>query len=507
MSARWLPTLPELFFIAVLAWLFAAGDGWSVLLADGDTGWHIRNGERILACGCFPREDPFAIHTAGHLWLSWEWLSDVLYALLHRMAGLKAVVFFSGAVIAAAFSVVLRHSLWRGANPLLALPVVLLATGASSLHFLARPHVLTLLLLACSAWALDRDRREPTRWIWGLPLLVALWCNLHGGFLALFPLLGARLVEACFESRGRARRYAYLSALCTLATAINPYGLQLHRHAWAYLQSDWIRNSIQEFQSPQFRSEGLLQFEILLGLGLVLWPGLARRRQWAACGLLLFWAHQALQSARHVPLYCVTAAPYIASELEIGWSRWSTGAAPAALGNVLRRAGAEWRAWSSGCSSAPLLFCGVLLLLPGGRRWPPDFPPNKFPDAMVNRNWERFGGAPGRPVFVFSSDQWSDYLIYRRYPAIRVFFDGRSDFFATWRGPAYSRLLQGSPGCVGLLQQADVDLALVPADWALAGLLETRADWKQVDRDSQAILFERVEPVQDASKLQAPNSR
>ncbi|HCC57669.1 MAG TPA: hypothetical protein DEQ47_10480 [Solibacterales bacterium] len=507
MTPRWLPTLPELFFIAVLLWLFAAGDGWSVLLADGDTGWHIRNGERILACACFPRADPFAIGTAGHLWFSWEWLTDVLYALLHRMAGLKAVVFFSGAVIAATFAVVLRHCLWRGANPLVALPVVLLATGASSLHFLARPHVLTLLLLAVCAWALDRDRREPTPWVWGLPLLVALWCNLHGGFLALFPMLAAVFLEACFEARGRARRYAWLTALCALATCVNPYGWRLHLHVLAYLQSDWIRNSIQEFQSPQFRSEGLLQFEMLLALGLVLWPGLARRRRWAGCGLLLFWGHQALGSARHVPIYCVTAAPYISSELEACWARWSNRTGRAALGQVLRRAGAEWRAWTTGFSSAPALLCGVLLMFPWGQRWPADFPANKFPSAIVNRNWGLLGGAPGQPAAVFSSDQWSDYLIYRRYPALRVFFDGRSDFFAVWRGPAYSRLLQGSPGCVELLKPAGVRLALVPVEWPLAGLLATRSDWKPVDRDFQAILFERVDAPRDTPKLAAPNSR
>ncbi|MFX5960894.1 hypothetical protein ABTE72_19250, partial [Acinetobacter baumannii] len=40
------PSLSDLFFAALLIWLFiAGGDGWKGLLLDGDCGWHIRTGE------------------------------------------------------------------------------------------------------------------------------------------------------------------------------------------------------------------------------------------------------------------------------------------------------------------------------------------------------------------------------------------------------------------------------------------------------------------------------
>jgi tight adherence protein B len=34
-----IPSLSDCLFLAILVWVFAAGSGWSVLLADGDTGW------------------------------------------------------------------------------------------------------------------------------------------------------------------------------------------------------------------------------------------------------------------------------------------------------------------------------------------------------------------------------------------------------------------------------------------------------------------------------------
>ena len=57
MRAFLVPSLADWVFVSILGWLFLAGAGASSLLADGDTGWHIRTGEHILATGEFPHED------------------------------------------------------------------------------------------------------------------------------------------------------------------------------------------------------------------------------------------------------------------------------------------------------------------------------------------------------------------------------------------------------------------------------------------------------------------
>ena len=72
-----------------MGWLFVAGAGWSVLLADGDTGWHIRAGEFILDTGAVPRTDLFSYSKAGAPWYAWEWLADVVFALAWRAARSK----------------------------------------------------------------------------------------------------------------------------------------------------------------------------------------------------------------------------------------------------------------------------------------------------------------------------------------------------------------------------------------------------------------------------------
>ena len=111
-----IPSLSDCLFLAILVWVFAAGSGWSVLLADGDTGWHIRTGEYILDTRAVPVRDLFSFSKAGQPWFAWEWLSDVIFALLHRAWGLKGVVAFTGLVLSFSSALLYRYMMWRGAG-------------------------------------------------------------------------------------------------------------------------------------------------------------------------------------------------------------------------------------------------------------------------------------------------------------------------------------------------------------------------------------------------------
>ena len=110
---------------------------------------------------------------------------------------------------------------------------------------------------------------------------------------------------------------------------------------------------------------------------------------------------------------------------------------------------------------------------------------------MVSRNERALSAMSAGPVRIFSTDQWSDYLIYRLHPKVRTYFDGRSDFFAEWRGEDYRALMEGRPGCLAILDRERARFALVPATWPLSEMLRQNAEWRQVDRDSMALLFER----------------
>src|SRR5262249_47722073 len=72
---RWaqlfLPSFSDLFFIALMCWLFMGAAGWSGLLVDADVGWHIRNGEWVLDHHAVPHQDLFSFSKPGAPWYAW----------------------------------------------------------------------------------------------------------------------------------------------------------------------------------------------------------------------------------------------------------------------------------------------------------------------------------------------------------------------------------------------------------------------------------------------------
>src|ERR1039457_7139840 len=57
---RWLPSMTDAAFVMPLVFLFCGMKGAQTLLGDGDTGWHLRTGEWILAHGRVPDRDIFS---------------------------------------------------------------------------------------------------------------------------------------------------------------------------------------------------------------------------------------------------------------------------------------------------------------------------------------------------------------------------------------------------------------------------------------------------------------
>lgn len=504
-----IPSFSDCFFLAVLVWLFIAGaSGWKALLMDGDTGWHIRTGQYILNHGSIPKADLFSYSKPGAPWFAWEWLSDVVFALLFGAAGLKGIVLFASLAIAAVATILLRYTVWLGTNSLIALLTTLLAVGGSSIHFLARPHLFTLLLLPICLWLLQKDRVRPSRWVWLLVPMVGLWTNLHGGFMVFLACLALLVVGCAVESGmrgsgwGLSYRYSALWGSCCAVTVLNPYGIHLHAHILQYLRSDWIRNLVQEFQAPTFRDEGQFQFEIMLLLGLLTAGVLLMRGKVPEVLWLVFLSHCALTSVRHAPLYALVAAPLLAVCLS-EWSRQTTlRAGIRSYHRILFQLGEDLRPGFTRTSvwvCAPVI---ALSFLNAPVPWPRDFPNEAFPTALISRNQDLI--THGR---VFTSDQWADYLIYLYYPNQKVFFDGRSDFYGEDLGKQYLALLEGSHRALAVMRQHGFTVMLLPAGWPLADLLKREPGWTVIESDRQAILFaaggadrkwqEKASPPQD----------
>ena len=507
-ATRWgrllIPSVTDFLFIAILSWLFLAGEfGWKGLLNDGDAGWHIRTGEYILDTGVVPRTDLFSFSKPVAQWFAWEWGSDVIFALLHRAAGLKGLVLWAAVWICLFAALLARRMAERGAGLFVVVPLLLLSVGGSSMHFLARPHLFSLIFLLGTAWLVERDRERPGPWIWILVPLLALWTNLHGAFPAGIVVIGAAAAGSAAEAwLGGERnwrhwrpagRYLAVAGAAGLATLANPFGWGVHTHIWGYLRSDWIKNVVQEFQAPNFRNENAAQFEILLFLALLAVPGLLRRRQVTPALWILGFGHLALTSARHIPVFVAVCTPWIAVEVERWWQAWTAGARRNSVRGIFSAISRELTPGLLRTSVWGFVMVAVLAGMGEPVKWPRDFPAELFPVGMVARHGERLAG--GR---VLTVDQWADYLIYRNYPRQRVFVDGRSDFYGPELGNEYLALMNGRWDWRELLDKHRFDAALVPVEWPLSSLLKGAAGWRVREDSGREILFERSVPMSAA---------
>ncbi len=504
------PSLTDWIFVTMLAWLFFGAAAATSLLTDGDTGWHIRTGEYVLATADFPRQDLFSFTMEGRTWFAWEWLADVIFALVHQVAGLKGVSFLGGVVIAATAAALFRYMMWLEVNILLALVSMFLACSASTLHWLSRPHMYTWGLLLLTVWLLEADRRQPSRRVYWLIPLGIVWTNLHGGFVALLVTLAIYTVGGAAEELltryqsarkwswqlpATLKRYGLLLMLCSAGTIINPYTYELHSHIFHYLGSDFILDNVLEFQSPSFRGESMLVFEGFLVLGALLAARLLWRKQITSALLLLAWAHASLTSVRHMPLYMIVAVPIVTRELTLLFEEYAD------RGNSWLEAIREMARDYSGASSSErgpfvisllgitgMIALGLILNARAGQaNWTAEFPRSRFPALACDNLREQLRGHR-----VLSTDQWGDYLIYRFYPDASVFIDGRSDFYDPAVRNDYVDLLGAHWGWKQVLEKYRFDRALIPVSWSLAAALKLNPDWRLLYDDGTALFFERI---------------
>lgn len=93
---------------------------------------------------------------------------------------------------------------------------------------------------------------------------------------------------------------------------------------------------------------------------------------------------------------------------------------------------------------------------------------------------------------LFASDQFGGYLIYRFDGRLKVFIDGRSDFYGADFLKRYAEVAEVRPGWERVLDEEGVNAVLVKPGQALAQALRWSGRWRLAHADAVALVFERV---------------
>lgn len=484
-----LPQLGEMFFAVVFAAAIALGP--QMINVDGDLGRHITLGNYILDAGTIPTQDVFSFSKLGDPLTPHEWLSDVLFSLAHKAAGLDGVVWLTALVLSLSFWLIYKQSLQLSNLSVLALLGGIIGVGAGSLHWLTRPHIFTILFTAIWSIELEKVRLGLKKGWVIFPIMMVVWANLHGAFIAGLVIWAIVFLGELFEKQknwNQLRVLIWIGPSSILASLINPDGLGIWKTGLGFLGNQYLVSHTAEYLPPDFQNPSFWPFLVVIGISLII-LGLSKRRiKYSHLFLLASWTAMALYSARNIPLYIVVVIPILcelgAKLIKEGRGLWIVDW----FLNLQKRVAITERDIKGGLISGATMLLSIYLLVSGvrldfqnrGNVFSREIFPVKAVDWLVDNPIQGNG---------FNYFPWGGYLLYRLWPEQLVFIDGQTDFYGEDLTREYERVITLQTGWQKILYKYDISWVIMPADSPLAAYLADSDDWEMSYRDQTTRIY------------------
>ena len=448
-------------------------------LQDADYFWHLTAGRLIVENRAVPSVDPFSFTWQGQPWTPHEWLSEVLIHLVTSGIGATGAMALFG-LLAGAIPLLHAYNLARMGVRTAAIGLALaLGTAVMLPYVTVRPQVLSWLIMAVLVWLLMSLRPDrPMRLIW-IPVLFAVWVNLHGLYVVGFGFIG---LYALFTLLGRTpmtpRKWLLVaaSAGAVLASMLSPAGPAGLLYPLRYVDAgDWGLANIQEWQSPDFHNPAhwplLVMVLALIANGGRAAPGWLAALSWITVAM-------ALVSLRNAPVAAVVAMPVLA----IGLSD-RMGLAPARSPAVARR-----RTMLEGVVAGIVIVASLVILVPrdpGGRT--EEALAQKYPIAGLDILAREHPDAR-----VMADYGWGGYTIHRLHDSGgTVFVDGRNDMYPQSVLDDYSTARAADDGWESVLDEYGVEALLFPPDAPIVRGFAQDAGWCEAYADDVQVLLLR----------------
>jgi hypothetical protein len=243
-----------------------------------DLAYQLRAGSDILAGHGIPTTDTWTFTVFGTTWLDQQWGAQALLALVFQLTGWTGLAILRAALVGLAFALVRRavRSAWSiasiraggsaiASSSRTATLVTLLAFVVAAPALALRPQLFAVVLFAATLVIVVERAAHPRR-LWLVPVIAALWANLHGSFPLVIVLLGlAWLDEVALlrepvaagspPARFRARLLgstglAIIGAVATLATLVTPFGIDAWRYIENLARNPEITSQVTEWRAP-----------------------------------------------------------------------------------------------------------------------------------------------------------------------------------------------------------------------------------------------------------------
>ena len=459
--------------------------------ADPDLWGYMAFGKSFWEQGKFLYQDIFSYLPSHSRWIYHEWLTGVIFFPLYQAMGALGLQLLKYSLGLSTLLVIYMTARQRSADHYATIFILFAISGFLEFGYSpVRAQVFTFFFLALTLYILE-TARITSRWkilLWLIPIQV-IWCNLHGGFLVGLGLLGLYMIGE-LVSRKPFIQYVGILFLSSLATLINPYGIEY----WIYLirAIPMPRPELTEWASVYTSfSFGILNnyallylFLLSIFLVLLLW-WLKRWEPTAYIGLAVT-LYLGLMHHRHINLFLVFAGIYMPVWLT---TFLQTMKSDVKINLFLQRAG--WK--------IPSLVGALLIFFWSGRSIVQDPLSLKLPLQPDHDNKYSMYYPVGAVDYIkknflsgniLTEFSWGEYLIWELYPRCLVALDGRFEqVYPEHITREYFDFIFGRSNWKQFLDKYPTDMILIPSGSSLCSLIQNASEWQKTYADQGSALF------------------
>lgn len=460
---------------------------------DSDTWWHLRAGKYMVDNQQLITEDVFSYTSYGKPWQYPGLWVQVFMFVIFDWFGPGGLNLWVSLTVTSIFLLVWKTT---SGDTIFRAMVILLSAAASAIYWAARPYLVTYILFAITFLMLEKYVKNNRRNLWPLPVLMIIWVNSHGGFLAGFLLVIPYLVDSVASwiirkgSKEKLKNPLYLERFKHLihifllmigGSLINPNGWRIWELPFTTVSRQAEQLFIAEWQSPDFHDPYLLPFGFLIILVMVVLGSSKDPLRLYEILLLTGFGFLGLISVRNI-FFFVIVVPAIV--IRYGTSVMSD------LGRRLNfsielNLNVSPKGLRKYLNYFLVMMVGLISALRIVTFLPTKFNNVKF-ESTYPVNAVKFIQNNGFKGRVFNSYNYGGYLIWSlsEYP---VFVDGRADLHQDETILTWYSVINGGDEWQDVFQKWGVGFVLVEPGVPLLDMLDA-SGWQEVYRDEVAVI-------------------
>jgi hypothetical protein len=463
---------------------------------------HLAYGRLIVANRALPRTEPLMPLSSGMRFVDLSWLSQVLGFVAFQWEEIAAIQFLYAASITACLSLLAYRTARRTR---FIWPAVLAAVACTWLEWqqflIVRPQLAGLACFVLLFAYLTRKQLGKERWI-VVPIVFAVWTNLHGSFITGLVMLAAlaagrgldvlrrtaKWQAVCRDDKFRTRSILILPA--GLAVLLNPYGWTIFRSVWETAMNPNLADLVEWRPLDIQMRQGQAAAIVALGL-IVLYRLTPRRVSTSELLLLIGLGAAALRSSRMLVWWAPVASYFLAIHAAAIWKRFRH-RRPSVRNTVGTTASPHWLALAA-VTTCGIVACSPLgiALLHGARTDPGE---SLSPQTPLGAT-DYLNAHPPRGQ-IFNTYEWGDYLLWAGPKGLRVFVASHAHLVPTNVWQDYLSVITLRSGWQKILDRYGVNVAVLDPDQHddLVDRLRSSSDWSLAYEDDRSTVFVRPRP-------------